>query len=200
LGLFLPLVVANVTAVLEGFGATALSDLAELDAEDRAALLAAVPKLKRKAFLERLACVPAVAAVAAKVCAWVLPRPRHFLLFSFGTLSLKTFHCHLLALCSQAALVHEACAAAGHPLGSRRCCTSSNGDMCEAGEVGEVVGISADGQLRVQFSKGTWLFPKEQLVTAEAWSAAVRTCTTHTAALKLVISVHDAHFWHTHLD
>ena len=86
-GLFLPPVVANVTAVLEGFGATALRDLAELDAEDRAALLAAVPKLKRKAFLERFACVPAVAAVAAKVCAWVLLRPRHFsfLLFSFGT-------------------------------------------------------------------------------------------------------------------
>jgi hypothetical protein len=41
-----------------------------------------------------------------------------------------------------------------------------------------VVGISADGQLRVKFSKGTWLFTKEQLVTAEAWPAAVRTCTT----------------------
>ena len=91
-GLFSPPVAANVTALLEGLGATALSDLAELDEEDRAALLAAVPKLKRKAFLERLACIPAVAAVAAKVRAWVLLRPRHFLLFSFGTLSLKTFH------------------------------------------------------------------------------------------------------------
>ena len=82
--LFSPHVVANVTAVLEGFGATVLSDLAELDAEEHAALLAAVPKLKRKAFLERIACVP---AVAAKVCASVLLRPRHFtfLLFTFGT-------------------------------------------------------------------------------------------------------------------
>ena len=71
-GLFSPPVAANVTAVLEGFGATALRDLPELDAEDRAALLAALPKLKRKAFLERFACVPAVAAVAAKVCAWVV--------------------------------------------------------------------------------------------------------------------------------
>ena len=67
--LFSPNVVANVTAVLEGFGATVLSDLPELDAEEHAALLAAVPRLKRKAFLERLTCVPAVAAVAAKVCA-----------------------------------------------------------------------------------------------------------------------------------
>jgi hypothetical protein len=214
-GLLSPHVAANVTAVLEGFGATALSDLPELDAEDRAALLAAVPKLKRKAFLERFACVPAVAAVAAKVCASVLLRPRHFLLFSFGTFKPKTFHCHLFALCSQAAqaaeaqqaqaeekrkraeaagaLVSEACKEAGHPLSSRRCSTSSNGQMCEAGEVGEVVGISADGQLRVKFSKGTWLFTKEQLVAAEAWLAAVRTCTTHTAALKFVVSVHDAH-------
>ena len=87
-----------------------------------------------------------------------------------------------------------ACAAAGHPMGSRRCWTSSNGDVCEAGEVGEVVGISADGQLRVKFRKGTWLFTKEQLVTAEAWAAAVRTCTKHTAALKFVVPVHDAHF------
>jgi hypothetical protein len=91
LALFFPPVAANVTALLEGLGATALSDLAELDAEDHAALLAAVPKLKRKAFLERLACVPAVAAVAAKVCVCALLRPRHFsfLLSSFGTLSLQ---------------------------------------------------------------------------------------------------------------
>jgi hypothetical protein len=44
--------------------------------------------------------------------------------------------------------------------------------MCEAGELGEVVGISADGQLRVKFSKGTWLFTKEQLITREAWAKA----------------------------
>jgi hypothetical protein len=42
----------------------------------------------------------------------------------------------------------------------------------EAGEVGEVVGISADGQLRVKFSKGTWLFTKEKLLTREAWAKA----------------------------
>jgi hypothetical protein len=80
----------------------------------------------------------------------------------------------------EAAQERAACKEAGHPLGSRRCWTSSNGDVCEAGELGEVVGISADGQLRVKFRKGTWLFTKEQLVTAEAWpAAAVRTCTTH---------------------
>jgi hypothetical protein len=61
-GLFSPPVAATVTALLESLGVVALSDLTELDEEDHAALLAAVPRLKRKAFLERLACVPGVAA------------------------------------------------------------------------------------------------------------------------------------------
>ena len=89
-GLLLPLVAANVTALLEGLGAMVLSDLAELDEEDHAALLAALPKLKRKAFLERLACVH---AFAAKVCVCALLRPHHFsfLLFSFEVLSIKLF-------------------------------------------------------------------------------------------------------------
>jgi hypothetical protein len=66
-GILSPHVVANVTALLEGFGATALSDLAELNEEERAALLAAVPRLKQKAFLERIASVPAVAAKVLRV-------------------------------------------------------------------------------------------------------------------------------------
>jgi hypothetical protein len=181
-GIFLPPVAATVTAFLEALGVAALSDLAELDEEDHAALLAAVPRLKRKAFLERLACVPAIAAKVSS-CAPPLPLPRAerdeplvFPLFS-------------LALCSQAAEVQaaaaeeqrkraaaaqqesEACAAAGHPMGIWRCSTSANGEIA-AGELGEVVGMSADGQLRVKFSKGTHLFLKEQLVTAEAFQLA----------------------------
>jgi len=66
-GLFSPPVAATVTALLESLGVVALSDLTELDEEDHAALLAAVPRLKQKAFLERIASVPAVAAKVLRV-------------------------------------------------------------------------------------------------------------------------------------
>ena len=62
LGLFSPSVTANLVAFFEVLGAVDMGDLAELDAEDHAALLAKVPKLKRKAFLVALNRVPAIAA------------------------------------------------------------------------------------------------------------------------------------------
>jgi len=61
-GLFSPSVTANLVAFFEVLGAVDMDDLAELDAEDHAALLAKVPKLKRKAFLVALNRVPAIAA------------------------------------------------------------------------------------------------------------------------------------------
>jgi hypothetical protein len=70
-------------------------------------------------------------------------------------------------------LVREPSKEAGHPRASKVCWTSANGDdVCAAGEAGEVVGVSADGQLKVKFSKGTELLPKEQLVTPAAWATA----------------------------
>jgi hypothetical protein len=63
--------------------------------------------------------------------------------------------------------VAEACAAVGHPMGSKWCWTSSDARIA-AGEVGTVVGYSHEhGQVRVKFSKGTW--PLAQLITLEAW-------------------------------
>jgi hypothetical protein len=62
LGFFSPPVAANLVAFLEDLGAVDVGDLAELEKVDRATLLAKVPKLKLKAFLEALNCVHADAA------------------------------------------------------------------------------------------------------------------------------------------
>ena len=52
-----------------------------------------------------------------------------------------------------------------HPIGSERCWTSSDGDII-AGEVGTVVGLSAEkDKIVVEFKKGPRQFLTDELIT-----------------------------------
>ena len=54
-----------------------------------------------------------------------------------------------------------------HPIGSERCWTSSDGDIA-AGEVGTVVGLSAEkDKFVVEFRKGPRQFLTDELITVE---------------------------------
>jgi hypothetical protein len=65
--------------------------------------------------------------------------------------------------------VNDACDAIGRPMGSTWCWTLSNDDIA-AGEVGTVVGfLHGQGKVQVKFSKVTWPFAPDQLITVVAW-------------------------------
>ena len=68
----------------------------------------------------------------------------------------------------QRAAEEQECARLGHPIGSQRCWTGSNGDIA-AGEVGTVVGLAATekGKIVVEFGKGSWMFSSDQLISVD---------------------------------
>ena len=63
----------------------------------------------------------------------------------------------------------------GHPIGSKRCWISSNSDIA-AGELGEVLGVTDAGLIRMKFAKGTWTFLKDNLLSKETWKLKVWWC------------------------
>ena len=67
----------------------------------------------------------------------------------------------------QRAAEEQECARLGHPIGSQRCWTGSNGDIA-AGEVGTVVGLSTEkDKIVVEFKKGPRQFLTDELITVE---------------------------------
>ena len=93
----------------------------------------------------------------------------------------------------QRAAEEQECARLGHPVGSERCWTGSNGDI-SVGEVGTVKGLAATekGKIVVEFGKGAWMFSSDQLISVEEHGRQAKAAAEEAARQRQVQAAADA--------